>query len=208
MIRLLRPAHLCTLALLLVVPAARAASFDCAKATRPQEKLVCADARLSALDEAISAAYRDARTKLSPAAWEAVQSGQKAWNAWWPRAQSSDPRTVKLGRGETYTVTLAFEERLKALQVTTGFDGKFTTYDVALYTVLAPDPELESRSAAAHEWRYPQLDLGGLAGTGPQTVAIPWASFQPYLTEFGKAEVASLKAYPCKPGPSPQGAPP
>jgi uncharacterized protein len=164
MTRVLRPAHLCTLALLLVVPAARAASFDCAKTTRPQEKLVCADARLSALDEAISAAYRDARTKLSPAAREAVQSGQKAWNAWWPRAQSSDPRAVKLGRGETYAVTRAFEDRLKALQVTTGFDGKFTTYDVALYAVLAPDPELESRSPAAHEWLYPQLDLGGLAG--------------------------------------------
>jgi uncharacterized protein len=150
--------------MVLAASAAQAASFDCKKASRPQEKLVCSDAGLSRLDEAISAAYQEARAKLSPAAFESVQSAQKAWNAYWPRVYSSDPKAVKLGRGEAYAVTKAFEQRLKALQVTTGFDGKFVVYDVALYAVLAPDPELGSPGLAQHEWVYPRLDLGGLSG--------------------------------------------
>ena len=44
---------------------AHAASFDCAKAAQPAERLICADSALSALDEAMAAEYSRARAAVS-----------------------------------------------------------------------------------------------------------------------------------------------
>ena len=46
------------LALVLLEPSAQAASFDCAKAAHPLEKIVCANPDLSKKDEEIAKAYR------------------------------------------------------------------------------------------------------------------------------------------------------
>lgn len=46
--------------LLGMVPLARAASFDCAKAKGPMEKMICSDAARSHLDGRLAAAYRRA----------------------------------------------------------------------------------------------------------------------------------------------------
>ena len=63
--------------LLLTIAAARAASFDCAKAASPREKTVCADSALSKADEQMAAAYRDAlAATLDPFA---LRRDQRAW---------------------------------------------------------------------------------------------------------------------------------
>lgn len=54
----------------------RAASFDCAKAGTKTEKLICADAELSKLDEALAVAYADALKSTDPAS---LKAAQKAW---------------------------------------------------------------------------------------------------------------------------------
>lgn len=58
---------------------ALAASFDCAKAATDQEKAICADARLSKLDEDVAAAYRKQHGQLSPTATAEVRQDQRDW---------------------------------------------------------------------------------------------------------------------------------
>lgn len=70
-------ARICV-ALCLAAPAlGSAASFDCAKASTKVEKLVCADAALSAQDETLAAVYRQAAS-LTLGGSEPRQS-QRAW---------------------------------------------------------------------------------------------------------------------------------
>ncbi len=63
----------------LVIGQVQAASFDCAKATTKIEKLICADAGLSRLDEELAAAYREALTHARLAGAEEVKQEQKLW---------------------------------------------------------------------------------------------------------------------------------
>jgi uncharacterized protein len=62
--------------LLLVIPI-QAASFDCAKASSKVEKMICADADLSKLDEEMAAAYKEALQDQSKA--EATKQAQTQW---------------------------------------------------------------------------------------------------------------------------------
>lgn len=59
------------LALTLSIPlASLAASFDCARARTPVERMICADPALGGLDEQIDARYREVSGRLD-AAWRA-----------------------------------------------------------------------------------------------------------------------------------------
>jgi uncharacterized protein len=63
--------------LLAGLPAVRAASFDCAKAKTPVEKMICSDAALSELDGRLASAYRRALGLASNP--EALKVEQRAW---------------------------------------------------------------------------------------------------------------------------------
>lgn len=65
------------LALTLIAPMASAASFNCAKAASPAEKLICGDAGLSKLDEDLNAAYARAVARVGDKAL--MRSWQRAW---------------------------------------------------------------------------------------------------------------------------------
>lgn len=54
-----------------------APSFDCAKASSSQERLICGDRELSKLDVQMAAAYADARQKSTDA--DALKADQKQW---------------------------------------------------------------------------------------------------------------------------------
>lgn len=67
------------LTLLTAAQGSLAASFDCSKASRKVENLVCQDADLSRFDEELSAAYKDvARTASDP---KELRSDQRKWIA-------------------------------------------------------------------------------------------------------------------------------
>ena len=66
-----------TLVLLAFLGNASAASFDCTKATTPQEKAVCGSTTLSALDEKLADAYKNARTASQDPA--KLKSEQVEW---------------------------------------------------------------------------------------------------------------------------------
>ena len=58
---------------------ARAASFDCAAAKTPVEKLICSDPELSDLDGRLGQAFQAARGPLDPKAREWLQKAQRGW---------------------------------------------------------------------------------------------------------------------------------
>jgi uncharacterized protein len=73
-------------------PLASAASFDCAKARAPMEKLICSDAPLSALDEQLNTAFKEAITR-SKARPQLVQ-WQREWLKSYEVTQCKDARCL------------------------------------------------------------------------------------------------------------------
>ena len=63
--------------LLAMAPLARAASFDCAKAKLPVEKMLCSDAALSDLDGRLASSYRRALALVSNP--ELLKAEQRSW---------------------------------------------------------------------------------------------------------------------------------
>lgn len=63
----------------LVVAATPALAFDCTKASAPVEQAICADPALKASDDAMSAAYGAARTRLDAAGKAALRGLQLDW---------------------------------------------------------------------------------------------------------------------------------
>lgn len=58
---------------------AQAASFDCAKAAKPLEKLICGNADLSKLDETLAGAYAADLAMYSQEAQIKLRQGQRSW---------------------------------------------------------------------------------------------------------------------------------
>ena len=81
---------------------ASAASFDCAKAVSPSEKLICSDPRLSELDGKLDQSYR--RALESSGQREKVKSEQRAWLA-----------TERKRCSDVACLTQAYQQRLTAL---------------------------------------------------------------------------------------------
>ncbi|MEO8685354.1 MAG: lysozyme inhibitor LprI family protein [Devosia sp.] len=64
---------------LLLLPAAQAASFDCNEATTPSEKAICADPGLSRTDDVMALAYVGAIAGLTEEAEIVMRQGQRDW---------------------------------------------------------------------------------------------------------------------------------
>ena len=152
-----------SLAALTVALDTGAASFDCAKATRPQEKLVCSDPVLSKLDEQMAASYRAARGLLSEPGRSSLLAGQRAWLRYWPRDCSSKRGSIAFDTTAAACARTRYELRIEVLKVDAAFDGKLKVYNVADY-VARWTPRGEDRwfVVVGHVWVYPQIDLHGL----------------------------------------------
>ena len=122
-----------SLAAIAVAFDAGAASFDCARAARPQEKLVCSDPVLSKLDEQMAASYWAARGLLSEPGRSALLAGQRSWLRYWPRDCSSARGALVFDADAVKCATARYEKRIEALKVDTAFDGRFKVYNVAAY---------------------------------------------------------------------------
>lgn len=62
-----------------LAPGAHAASFDCGKATMKVEKMICADPKISALDDALARAYQNMMSKASIDQKKRVLAEQRHW---------------------------------------------------------------------------------------------------------------------------------
>jgi len=151
---------------------AHAASFDCAKAKSPAERLICATPALGALDERLAAAYKGVSGALSAPQRAALKEGQRSWLRAWPRSCSADPRakTPPLGAEAVTCAQERYEERLRDLGLTRGLGGAFTVYTLAYYSALpgATAEEIGTEAGvgavARHAIRAPQVSEEGLAG--------------------------------------------
>jgi uncharacterized protein YecT (DUF1311 family) len=83
---------------------AQAASFDCARAATKVEKLICADAEISKLDEELNTAYKTA-LKDGKAAADSIKQEQKQW------------MKGRNGCADAICVKSAYEVRLRAISV-------------------------------------------------------------------------------------------
>ena len=71
--------RLLIIGLVLVSKASFSASFDCAKASLPQERIVCSNSELGRLDEALAKAYNDTKDKFSNEGKIAIKADEVRW---------------------------------------------------------------------------------------------------------------------------------
>ena len=151
-------------ALILVVGAAHAASFDCSRAVSPFEKAVCADSALSKADETLASTYRADRALLSAAGQGALRSSQRSWLAYATRlcrpgdTPLNAPRWSMYGRTPKTPEALVascledtYRERQRLLGAAVAHLGGLTFLQTTTYQVQpARLPEYVKGPDAAH----------------------------------------------------------
>lgn len=157
------------LMLLLALPVANAASFDCAKASTAFERAICEFPELSKRDEVLAKSYATALGGLSKAATAAVQKGQREWLAFAERACTSDARPQKedYEQDDFYCLDQLFAARINRLEQSRMRSGR-RIYQVDSYVVI-PDTDATADSwnkVATKEYTSPRID-----GTDAEAVA-------------------------------------
>lgn len=134
---------LLALGLLFFIPAAQAASFDCAKAGTSFEKAICADEGLSMQDEVLAQAYATALGGLSADAAAEVKATQRNWLDYAQRVCSEDARPIEGRYSEDQAACLAstFRGRIVDLEASR-MQGGLRFFPIDRYAV-EPDSELE-----------------------------------------------------------------
>lgn len=139
------------IAMLFASPFSFGASFDCAKAATPVEKLICSDDALSTLDEQLGAAYRQALSESTDK--ELIKKAQAEWLKEQRACKDSACLTEKyrariavlktpssIDRAAPSSVTAKTEEN-KKLIVTTGYEKPLCNQYLALMQRVPRNPE-------------------------------------------------------------------
>lgn len=139
---------------------ANAASFDCATATRPVEKLICSDPKLSTLDEQMAQAYADKIESLSSEGRQILKQGQRSWLQMMNAACKvpDESRSVDV-TPELACVLEKYQHRIETLRADWQ-SGPFQLVFVERYEafhIKADDPDIEGQ-LVYHEVGYPQID--------------------------------------------------
>lgn len=137
---------------------AQAASFDCAKAATPLEKLICSTPELSRNDEVLAKAYATALGGLSDEAKAVVQSSQRDWLAYAPLSCSPDAKPLEsFDADQTACVNAAFLARIKDLE-NSRMKGGWRFFMTENFAVLDdPDTEYWGGVASKH-FAAPRID--------------------------------------------------
>lgn len=95
---------------------AMAASFDCAKASKPIEKFICATPALSSLDEQLGRDYGRLLGEVPASLKPMIQKSQRSWLAYVPLNCSSDGRGAIKDKAQfTQCVQSEYEQRVGLL---------------------------------------------------------------------------------------------
>lgn len=157
------------LMLLLAVPVASAASFDCSNASTAFERAICEFPELSRQDEILAKAYATALGGLSKKATAIVQTGQREWLAFAERACTDDaqPQDDAYGKDDVNCLDQLFSNRIAWLEESRMRSGR-RIYQVDRYLVM-PDPDAAEDSwnkVAVKEFSSPRID-----GTDAEAIA-------------------------------------
>jgi len=132
---------LALLATLIAVPAASAASFDCAKASSPMEKAICADPALSAKDDVLGVAWQTAIGGLKESAGGVMRKGQKDWLAYLGKICADDalPGQAPVAEERAQCIGGEYDSRIRELEASRMLGGLRFYIDNSYWT--APDPD-------------------------------------------------------------------
>jgi uncharacterized protein len=135
-----------------------AASFDCAKATQPAERLICSDSDLSNLDEAMAAEYSRARAAVSEEGRKQLRDNQRNWLKY-------VSATCTKSRQALQCISDAYRDRHDSLKKVPVMRGPFTFIPVESFGFRkAPaDDNGNDDGGLVSGWtitfqRYPQID--------------------------------------------------
>jgi uncharacterized protein len=151
---------LALLGLVLCVPPAMAASFDCSKARTPYAKAICADPDLSKADDELAQAYRAALAGLSEPAQSSVKADHEAWAKFAAIACTKDARPAIKPYDADGVACLAtlFANRTDRLRQDRTIGG-LRFYSIDRYAALPdPDPETDGAAIATKEVSTPRID--------------------------------------------------
>ena len=134
------------LALLMFVPIAQAASFDCAKAGTSFEKAICNSPDLGKQDEVLAQAYATALGGLSADAAAAVKASQHNWLDYAARICSNDAQPIKGEYTADQSTCLGgeFTTRIRELEASK-MQGGYRFYPVEKF-LIEKDPDAEADS--------------------------------------------------------------
>lgn len=136
-------------ALFLAAGSARAASFDCDKASGPRETAICKTGGLSADDEIMAALYAGARARMSANAATRLRDSQVSWLRFLDKACPQSDVEKQAACLKPY-----YRERLKFLShtVTERAGRVFLTLDE--WTFIAPEKKGETEMPGANQMQY------------------------------------------------------
>jgi len=128
----------CILLLLLASGAAHAASFDCSKAKRSQEKVICGSPDLSAADEQVAAVYKALLAATTTEIKSAARDNQRIWNL----KMAADCKSSEAEPGAALATCLLASYKARILElnrILTDGDYKFVSKSIKLTTPNTPD---------------------------------------------------------------------
>lgn len=145
------------LPMLLSLGARAAPSFDCAKASAPTEKAICASDALSAMDRKLAATYQAVLPRLSPAAQARVREGQRQWLRYIATVcNTADYQGLTGAKASTACLTDKYPQRQTQLEKTVQTRGGRTFFLVTIFKARRnPVPDTQFSQV---ELSYLQMD--------------------------------------------------
>jgi uncharacterized protein len=193
------------LAITLFLHPVEAASFNCGKAERVLEKIICADPALSKLDEEMAAAYKAALLKLDSEAGDVIRSEQQAWLKYLVAYCSA---TDRAGWTTAECIDMEYTRRIQDLDKVLSIQAGYTFLQRSEYQVIKIEADPEGRWPAEtgrHYLSYPQIIAPSSADTRrwnediqewARSVASEWAEMddnpQVYISAVARASLSDL----------------
>lgn len=159
----------CLISLLLMCALAHAASFDCTQARTPQEKAICASPKLSAADEQMAAAYKNALSATSPAMVADVRADQRAWLG--RLSLECPPGRVRFDQSMTDCLLQNYDARTKALHQLVQQKGGITFVWRSMFLMNREEPANDETGTESSSEFELIPGYGTLAVSWPQTNA-------------------------------------
>jgi uncharacterized protein len=130
---------------MLPVTGSQAASFDCAKATKPTERIICQDKGLSAADEQMAKDYARVMAEVPPNLKALIQKGQRSWIVFVPLTCSTDGRgTIKDQTQFAQCLKTEYDQRIATLTREPRQIGPFKSVTVSEFQAMpssSTDPD-------------------------------------------------------------------
>ena len=146
-----------------------AASFNCASAIAPKDKLICQSPELSALDAELGQVYQQKIAMLSPRGAALLQNSERSWLRYTQTVCPMAPASTIDFRADPATcLKLRYQERLTDLNAVARKLGPFLFDQVDLFAAEPHDSSDESGSVPGfyvQHLSYPQIDNPNSADT-------------------------------------------